>query len=108
MSELKAVLHDGSEIRIEEFALPIHLTVICTTRKELMDLWDRLSTDNLSELSIQKNGEVQQMFTNVTLDGIQTVINADATLTVHFYMHGDGATDNEYIQAAKILLGEDV
>lgn len=108
MSELKAVLHDGSEIGIEEFALPIHLTVICATREELMDLWDRLSTENLSELSIRKNGEVQQMFANVTLDGVQTIINADATLTVHFYMHGEGATDNEYIQAARILLGEEV
>lgn len=42
------------------------------------------------------------------VDGAQIVDNGDDTLTVHFYMHdsGERAVD-EYVQAAKILLGEE-
>ena len=39
---------------------------------------------------------------------MQYILNADGTVTAHFYMEGERAEhpDAEYIEAGKILLGE--
>ena len=43
-------------------------------------------------------------------DGVQVIKNGDDTLTAHFYMQDSGGQteiENEYAQAARILLGEE-
>lgn len=78
-----------------------------------MDIWVQLTLDNLQELQItQDDGTVIHTLHGAVVDGQQSVTNPDGTLTVHFYLSetetGNATKDAEYIQAAKILLGEEV
>lgn len=106
MDEIRVILADGSEFAIAEFSLPLHI-VVNGTQEELIALWQTLTAENLETVSVTVGGEAVMTITGAVLDGAQFVGNS-GTLTAHFYMHGDGIADNDYVQAAKILLGEEV
>lgn len=105
MDEIRVILADGSAFTIAEFSLPLHV-VVTGTQEELVALWNTLTPENLKTVSVTVGGEVVLTCTDVVLDGAQFV-GSSGTITVHFYMHGEGFADNEYVQAAKILLGEE-
>lgn len=110
MDKLKMILSDQSEISLLEFALPMHATVSCTTEDEVMALWKRLTQENLTKLDIVFDGDIVLQYRYAGLEGVQCMINPDATITMHIYMGGEKVPMNEeeieYINAAKILLGE--
>lgn len=111
MEKLKMALGDGSEMEIVGFALPLSVTVKCDSAHEMADIWDRLHTEEaMEEVTIVQDGMASGVYFGVKVDGSQIVENGDGTLTVHFYMHDSGgrqtSVDAEYVQAAKILLGE--
>lgn len=110
MDNLKMILNDGTEVYIAEFGLPMHCVALCADRDEMNALWSTLTPANLINMQIQQNDETVAAYTNVSIDGVQCIINADTTLTVHFYMTGTtvnpNAADAEYAEAARILLGE--
>lgn len=111
MDNLKMILNDGTEVSITGFGLPMNCVALCADRDEMNALWTKLSPANLINMQIlQSDGTVFASYTNVSLDGVQCIINADSTLTVHFYMTGttinQNAADAEYAEAARILLGE--
>lgn len=113
MEDLKMALSDGSEIAIVGFALPLTVTVNCGSMQEMVEIWDKLHTkDAMEQVTIVRDGMVSSVYHGVEVDGSQIVENGDGTLTVHFYMHDNGAgqasVDDGYVQAAKILLGEEV
>lgn len=112
MEELKMVLGDGKEIKIAGFALPLSVTANCESMAEMSEIWEQLHMDvSMSRIEILRDGAVCGTYFDVKTDGAQVIKNGDDTLTVHFYMQdsGSGQTEleNEYAQAARILLGEE-
>ncbi len=112
MEELKMVLGDGSEIEIVGFALPLSVSVNCAAMTEMVGIWERLHMDTcMSKIEIQRDGAVCGTYFGVGTDGVQVIKNGDGTLTAHFYMQDSGngqiEMENEYAQAARILLGEE-
>lgn len=106
MSNLKMVLNDGTQIGIETFGLPMHAVLICADDAEVKEKWAQLTSENLAAVQIQQDEETVFAFSDVTLDGLQCVMNGDDSITVHLYMSGtnEGAA---YAEAGKILLGEE-
>lgn len=110
---MNMTLHNGTTIPIVDGSYTGAVVLIVENRQALMDIWDQLTPDNLQKLQItQDDGTVVHTLHGVVIDSQQSVTNPDGTLTVHFYlsetMTGNATTDAEYIQAAKILLGEEV
>ena len=105
MADFKMVLADESEITLAEFGLPMHAVVLCGTKDDVVSLWDKLTSENLTSVSVYDGDTQIYQFVSGSLNGTQTVTNADGTLTAHFYMDGE-RVETEYEQAAKILLGE--
>lgn len=109
MSKLKMVLKDGTEIDISQFTMPLHIVVTRDTKEEIHALWDKFTGDAMEKVTLQEDGETVFTFLNVSVDGEQVVVNADGTLTGHYYLLGERqpAGNTEYETAAKILLGEE-
>lgn len=110
---MNMILHDGTQIPIIDGSYTGTVILILEDRKALMDIWDQLTRDNLKEVKItHDDGTLIRTMHNLSLEGIQTVNNPEGTITAHFYLQetetGNVTTDAEYIQAAKILLGEEV
>lgn len=100
MNDLKMILADGSEIVLSEFSLPMHLVVLCETRADVMELWNRLIDENLVTVKVLMDGAEILSFVHAFVDGLQCVYNGDGSMTVHFYLKGervetDAATDAE-------------
>lgn len=108
MDELKMVLKDGTEIVLSEFTLPLHAVVVRSTRAEVQAIWDDLTEENLETVTIQDNGEVLFTFNDAIVLGEQIVVNADSTVTGHYYLDGTRQEpgNSEYEEAGRILLGE--
>lgn len=108
MKDLKMILTDGTEVAIEEFTLPMHVVAACTSKEDVLALWDRLMPENLTEVKITEGGEPLFTFLNAGVVGQQSVLNPDNSITAHFYLDGErvALADPEYEAAAKILLGE--
>lgn len=109
MNNLKLILHDGTEIRIDAFSLPIHVVIECKTQEELMSYWNMLTADKLITLQVMCGDDLAFAFEHGNLDCVQSMLNGDGTITGHFYFRGEnaGLGNSEYVQAAKILLGEE-
>lgn len=110
MNGLKMILNNSTEITLSEVNFPLHIVVVRDTKEEVLALWDELTPENLETVEFQENGETLFTFLNCSVTGEQIVINADGTVTGHYYMNGErqSDTDSEYETAAKILLGEEV
>lgn len=112
MNDLKMILLDGTELSLEAFGLPMHAVMTCADKEEMLARWKLLTALNLSRVEVQQAGAAVFTFTGAVLDGVQSVLNGDGSMTVHFYMSGTrvealDATSQEYITAAQIMLGEE-
>lgn len=112
MEQFKMALGDGSEVEIAGFALPLSVTVNCASISEMADVWERLHTDAcMSKVEILRDGAVCGTYYGVKPEGAQIVEDGVGGLTVHFYLRDSGGgqaeLENEYAQAARILLGEE-
>lgn len=110
---MNMILKDGTTIPIVYGSYTGAVILIVENRQALMDTWAQLTPDNLTEVRITRDDDTPlHTLHGAVMDSQQSVTNPDGTLTVHFYMSetetGDITTDAEYIQAAKILLGEEV
>lgn len=110
---MNMILKDGTTIPIVDGSYTGAVVLIVPDRQSLMDIWDQLTPDNMQELQITRDdGTVIHTLHGAVVDSQQSVTNPDGTLTVHFYLSetvtGDIPTDAEYVQAAKIMLGEEV
>ena len=110
---MNMILKDGTTIPIVDGSYTGAVVLICDTRQALMDTWAQLTPDNLTEVHITKDDDTPlHTLHGAVMDSMQVVSNPDGTLTVHFSLSetstGDVPTDAEYVQAAKILLGEEV
>lgn len=112
MDELKLILYDGTELPLDAFGLPMHAVMICANEDEMLEKYKLLTPLNLSRVAVVQNGETVFAYNGGTVEGMQSIVNPDGTLTAHFYMKGVrqevlSETSAEYITAAKILLGEE-
>lgn len=112
MNDLKMILTDGTALSIDAFGLPMHAVTTCANEDELLSIWKQLTPFNLGTVEIQQDGVTVFKFAGGQLDGVQTVTNGNGSMTVHFYMSGvrletGTDTDQEYVTAAKIMLGEE-
>lgn len=107
--ELLMHLANGAEVRLNEFTLPMHGVAVYADMTALTNVYAQFTAANLSQISISQDGETIQKLTNVSLESMQVVTNGDRTITAHFYFSGttENAHDADYVQAAKILLGEE-
>lgn len=112
MNNLKMILFNGNEVALDAFGLPMHAVITCADKEDMLAKWSLFTSMNLSKVDVQQDGETVYAFTGGKLEGVQSVINGDGTLTAHFYMSGVrqevlGVTAQEYITAAKIMMGEE-
>ena len=111
---LKLILNDETELELADGEFMTQFVVLFSSRTAFNTAWGMLTPENLSNVVIQLDGQAIQRLQNLTLDGVQAVYNPDNSITGHFYFHGaepvgtKSEEDEEYIQAAKILLGEEV
>ena len=111
MDNLTLILMDGTELSLDAFGLPCHAVMSCASNDELMARWKLLTPMNLSRIEIKQDGETVFAYSGVNLDGVQSAINGDGSMTVHFYMSGtrlEVVSENtqEYVTAAQIMMGE--
>lgn len=110
---MKMILHNGTTIPIVDGSYTGAVVLIVEDRQGLIDIWAQLTPDNLTEVRITKDDDTPlHTLHGAVMDSMQVISNPDGTLTAHFYLSetltGDVSTDAEYVQAAKILLGEEV
>ena len=84
--------------------------VLMNSKEEVLYLWNKMTPANTSIAWIKLGDETIQVLTGLIVDGLQISYNKDDTYTVHFYFYNASFSkdvDQEYVQAAKILLGEE-
>ena len=106
MEDLKMILNDGTEITIDEFALPFHVVINCNTEAEAVEKRVLLTPENLSDIKIQYGSKTLLEFVNVCVNGIQYVFSNETAVTAHFYLDGElVSTEAEFAEAGKIIFG---
>lgn len=107
---LKLILKDNTELTLADASYMTQFIFMCENQEAFNDVWSSLTEENLSSVTITADGEIVHRMGNLVLDGAQAVINPQGTITGHFYFHGattiTDSADSEYVEAAKILLGE--
>ena len=114
MSNLKMILYDGTELSLDAFGLPCHAVMQAANPEAVVEIWSKLTPDSLKQVYVRQDDDLMFAYKDCSVNGQQSIVNGDGTLTVHFYLDGTRikeATltdeDREYIAAAKILLGEE-
>lgn len=109
MKKLKMILNDGTEVSLSEVNFPLHIVVVRDTKEEVIAIWDKLTPEALERVEFQENGETLFTFLHCGVTGEQIVVNADGTMTGHYYLNGEReiAGPSDYETAARILLGEE-
>lgn len=111
MNYLKMILANGEEIAIDSFSLPLHVVVKCTSKTAALAIWSKLTSENLEDVTFTENGERTAEFANVAITSVQFAMTEDSNdVTAHFFMFGENRSnseEDEYVTAAKILLGEE-
>lgn len=107
---LKLVLVDSTQIPLTNGNYINSLSTSCQTREQINYLWTKLNSNNTQVMKIYLGEQLIQIISNAIVNGVQ--IHEDPNdglylVTFNFY----GATysrdmDQEYSDAARILLGE--
>lgn len=109
MNQFRIILVDGTEYVLADASFGSKFTIICADKAEFEAVWDKMTKENMKRVIITADGNTVTTINDLTPDGAQAVYNQGAdTITGHFYFHGGefSQPDAEYIEAAKILLGE--
>lgn len=79
------ILKDETTIELETGASIGALTVLSETKSEMLEKWDKFTSDNLAEVVV-KNGDavVVANYSNLALVSETSVINADGTIKTVF------------------------
>ena len=108
--KLTLTLNDQTVIELVDANYTSKFSMLCETKEEIFYLWNKMTGQNLSRVEIKIGDQTIQVITGLNIDGMQVAYNSDQTYTVHFYYYGASYArnvDQEYIEAAKILLGEE-
>ena len=107
---LTLTLNDQTVIELVDANYTSKFSTLCETKEEVSYLWNKMTEQNLSRVEIKIGNQTIQVITGLIIDGMQVTYNSNGTYTVHFYYYGASYARNveeEYVQAAKILLGEE-
>lgn len=109
MNAFTITLKDGTEYALADGAFGNKFTIICADKQMFNAVWDKMTPANLDHVTVSANGTPITVLTNIVFDGTQAVIGNNGIITGHFYFHGADYTpaEQDYIEAAKILLGEE-
>lgn len=91
MNDIMAVLANGDSFAITDFSIPTHIVAV-GAKEELVEIWNKLTPENLKTVSISVDGVPVLSVTDVTLDGVQFV-GGTGEITAHFYLSGDFSED---------------
>ena len=85
MNKDKLILKDGTEIELESGASLGALGVLSADKAAMVDVWDKLTADNLATGRI-KNGEglVVGNYTDLALVSETSTVNVDGTILTYF------------------------
>lgn len=116
MSIFKITLRDGTEYQLADGDVGSKFSIICPDKQTFYSVWESMTNENLSEVTVTIDGTAMTIMRYLILDGTQTVFSTTGTIMGLFYFHGaeynpvtpEDQEDAEYVQAAKILLGEEV
>lgn len=110
---MKLVLKDNSEIELIQYTSNAFV-VLCADEEAFYSIWGKMTPENLSRVHIDDNGTTALILENIIFDGIQATYNNNRSITGYIYFHGQeyvlnevSEQDREYIEAGKILLGEE-
>lgn len=85
MNKDKLIMKDGTEIELETGAGLGSLGVLSTDKAAMVSTWDRLTTENLSEVRI-KNGDglVVGSYTGLVLVSETSKVQADGSILTYY------------------------
>lgn len=106
-------LADGERIGIDGFGTPLYAVATFASKADALAAWDKLTPEALEEITISEadSGNIVAAFRDVVLDAVSFNDAGEGMLMAQFHMHGEAVGDStvedaDYIEAAKILLGE--
>lgn len=106
---MKIVLKDNTEIQVDQATYDKHFIINFDSVYDYQTTWGYFTTNNLADFTLyDDNDEVVKKIMYIRLSSTQAIINPDNTVTGHFYFTGGTEIPNEYEQAGKILMGEEV
>ncbi len=109
MDTLKMILANGTQISISEVNFPLHIVVERETKDDIHAIWNSFTEEALQRVVFKDKNTVLFTFLNCKVRGEQIVVNADDSITGHYYFDGEREVygETELETAAKILLGEE-
>lgn len=109
--DLKLILSDSTQIILSSGDYINSFTTLCKTREQINFLWTKLSPENTNRVKIVLGDNVIQVIENIHINGVQVREDPNSnTYIVTFNFYGASYArdiDQEYTNAARILLGED-
>ena len=112
MSVFKIKLRDGTEYQLADGDIGSKFSIVCNSKEVFLGIWQTMTNENLSEVTVTIDGNILTVMKYLILDGTQAIFSPTGTIMGLFYFHGAEYNtpvqpyDEDYIEAAKILLGE--
>ena len=101
----KLILKDQTTLEIEAGASLSAITVLSSTKEEMIEKWDKLTKENLSSVEIKNSDDVLiARYENLILVNETSVILEDGTISTSFNLREK--TDVENLQEEVASLGE--
>ena len=113
MSTFKIQLRDGTEYQLADGDIGSKFSIICPDKETYISIWQTMTDENLSEVTVKADNNILMVMRYIILDGTQAIFSPTGTIMGLFYFHGAEyipitPEESDYIEAAKILLGEEV
>ena len=101
----KLILKDQTTIEIEAGATLSAITVLSSTKEEMIEKWDKLTKENLSSVQVKNSDDVTiATYTDLILVSETSVILEDGSISTEFHLREK--TDVEKLQEEVDGLGE--
>lgn len=101
----KLILKDQTTIEIEAGATLSAITVLSSTKEEMIEKWDALTKENLSSVEVKNSDDVTiATYTDLILVSETSVVMEDGTISTEFHLREK--TDIEKLQEEVDGLGE--
>lgn len=101
----KLILKDNTTIEIEAGATLSAITVISSTKEEMIEKWDALTKENLSAVEVKNSEDVTiATYTDLVLASETSIVLEDGTISTEFHLREK--TDIEKLQDEVDGLGE--
>lgn len=84
MSNTILVLKDKTEITLGNNSSRTHLLVTSASRAKMVDIWEKLTKDNLQELQLKVGGQVTGEYGDMLLVNETSTIKEDGTIETEF------------------------